>query len=268
MTTQTLQTPLLTATVTTAGSGPPILYLHDILFDHINQNGDLPPFLQALTQTHTLHAPALPGFRDLKELPAFEDIHDYILLITDLITNLSLKQPHLIGTGLGGWIAAETATFYPHTITSLTLINSFGIMDNEHPPARFFDAAAPNPLGGRHEVRHMLFAEPESQLAQKLMPDFPDDAPNEEFFKNVHAAARIGWDPPAFYDPRLASRLHRITVPTHVIWGAANTLVDTQYGQTLASKIPDSTFTIIDNAGHAITAEKPEELAKTINSLI
>jgi pimeloyl-ACP methyl ester carboxylesterase len=263
-----VETPLLAASVATLGSGSPVLYLHDVLLDHVTPSGDAPRFLEVLAGSHTVYAPALPGFRDLKELAAFEDVSDYVFLVNDLVGALSLDRPHIVGTGLGGWIAAELGVVHPEAISTLTLVNSFGIMVESHPTARFFDAAAPNPLGGRREVRNLLFAEPEGALAQELMPDYPEDAANQTFFTNVHAAARIGWDPPAFYDLRLLSRLGRITAPTHVIWGAANALVDPEHGRALESAIRNSTLTVLEDAGHAVTVEKPDELAKTIGSFI
>ncbi len=266
--TSKVETPLLSVSLATVGTGSPVVYLHDVLFDHVTPSGDVPHLIEVLSGSHTVYAPALPGFQDLKELSAFEDLNDYVFLVGDLISALSLDRPHLVGTGLGGWIGAEFAVFHPEAISSLTLINSFGIMVDGHPTARFFDAAAPNPLGGRREVRNLLFAEPESALAQELLPDYPDDAANQAFFTDVHAAARIGWDPPAFYDLRLLSRLPRIVAPTHVIWGAANALVDSEHGRAFESGIQHATLTTIEDAGHAVTVEKPDDLAKAITSFV
>jgi len=117
-------------------------------------------------------------------------------------------------------------------------------------------------------VRELLFVEPEGALAQELMPDFPEDAANERFFTNVHAAARIGWAPPAFYDLQLLSRLGRITVPTHVVWGSANLLVDVEHGRAYEAEIPNASLTILEGAGHAITAEQPDDLAKAVAGFI
>lgn len=203
----TVATPLLPVSVATIGQGPPVVYLHDVLFDLVSADGEVPQFLEALSTNHTIYAPALPGFRDLKELPAVDAVEDYILLLSDLLGALSLERPHLVGTGLGGWLAVEVAVHHPEVISTLTLINAFGLYVEGHPITRFFDAAAPNPLGGRREIRELLFVDPDGSVAQEYLPDFPEDDVNERFFTHVHASARIGWSPPAFYDPKLGTRL-------------------------------------------------------------
>ena len=261
-------TPLLEVSVAQLGTGSPVVYLHDVLFDLVTPEGDVPQVIDLLSGSHTVYAPALPGFRDLKELAAVETVEDYVFLLTDVLAALSLDRPHVVGTGFGGWIAAELAVWQPDALGTLTLVNAFGLRVEDHPTARFFDAAAPNPLGGRREVRQILFAEPNGELALGVLPDFPEDDANERFFTNVHAAARIGWAPPAFYDARLGSRLNRVRVPTHIVWGAADILVDVEHGRAYEAGIAGASLTVIEGAGHAITVEKPDDLAKAIASFI
>ncbi len=264
----TVETPLLAVSVAEFGNGSPVVYLHDVLFDLVTSDGAVPRVLDLMSASHSVYAPALPGFRDLKELAAVASVEDYVLVFADLLGALSLGRPHVVGTGLGGWIAAELAVHRPDALGTLTLINAFGLKVEDHPTARFFDAAAPNPLGGRREVREMLFVEPEAALAQEFMPDFPEDAANERFFTNIHAAARIGWAPPAFYDLQLLSRLGRISVPTHVVWGSANLLVDVEHGRAYEAGIANASLTILEGTGHAITVEQPDDLAKAVSSFI
>ena len=142
-------TPLLEVSVAQLGTGSPVVYLHDVLFDLVTPEGDVPRVVDLLSGSHTVYAPALPGFRDLKELAAVETVEDYVLLLTDVLAALSLDRPHVVGTGFGGWIAAELAVWQPDALGTLTLVNAFGLRVEDHPTARFFDAAAPNPLGGR-----------------------------------------------------------------------------------------------------------------------
>ena len=151
---------------------------------------------------------------------------------------------------------------------TLTLVNAFGLRVEGHPPARFFDAAAPNPLGGRKEIRELLFAEPDTSPALDVLPDFPDDDVNERYFTHVHAAARIGWEPPAFYDPRLGGRLDRITVSTHIIWGAQNRVVDVAHAKAYEAGIAHATLTVLDDAGQAVTVEQPDQLAAAVVSFL
>lgn len=263
-----ISTPLLPVSVAKLGSGTPVVYLHDVHFDLVAADGEPPRIVDLLSLTHTVYAPALPGFRDLKDLPAVETVADYVVVLADLLSELALDRPHVVGTGLGGWLAAELAVQHPDVLRTLTLVNAFGLRVEDHPIARFFDAGAPNPLGGRREIRELLFADPDSPAALEVLPDFPDDDVNERYFHHMHAAARIGWSPPAFYNPGLLARLGRIRVPTHVVWGSEDRVVDVEHARAYETGIADASVTIIEGAGHAITVEQPDDLSKAVSSFI
>ena len=250
------------------GTGSPLLYLHDVLFDLVTPDGEVPEFVELLGASHTVYAPALPGFHDLKQLDGLHTVDQYVSWLDDLIDALGLDRPNVVGTGFGGWLAAELATTRPDRFGSLTLINAFGLRVEGHPIGRFFYAAAPNGLEGRKPVRQLVFADPDGDIAQRALPDHPEIPANERFFTNVHAASRIGWAPPNFYNPTLARRLDRIAVPTHVVWGEANSLVGLAHAAAYESGIAGATLTQVEGAGQAITVERPEQLAKAVTGFI
>ena len=264
----TASTPMMEVSIARLGDGEPLVYLHDVLFDLVSSDGVPPVLLETLARSFGGVAPALPGFRDVKEIASFQSVGDYVLLLRDLFNKLGLQRPHVVGTGLGGWLAAELAVFYPEQLGTLTLVNSFGLRVEDHPTARFFDAAAPNALGGRKEIRELLFMSPDAAPGKDLLPDFPDDVTNERFFTHVHAASRIGWQPPAFYDPHLLGRLERISVPTHVVWAEGNKVVDLAHAHAFEVGIAGAQLTVIDGAGYAIAVEQPEALASAITTFL
>ena len=53
--------------------------------------------------------------------------------------------------------------------------------------------------------------------------------------------ARYGWSP-YMHDPKLKGRLHRIRVPTLVLWGAADRIAPPDYGRAYAAAIPGARF--------------------------
>ena len=260
----TLETALLPVSVKRTGTGPTVLYLHDFLFDVPTDEPESPRLQEVLAGSVSVVTPTLPGFDDVAQLAPIEDVEDYVFLLLDTIAALGLDQPHVVGAGFGGWLAAELAVRRADLMRSLTLVNAFGLKVDDHPTARFFYEAAPDPIAGKHDVRHMLFAEPESSVARAVLPDQLDEPRATMFFRHVHAAARIGWEPPAFYDRRLRSRLGRITVPTHVVWGRANALVDLAHADAYVAGIEGAELTVLEDAGHLTIFEKPKELAEII----
>ena len=266
--TTTVETALLPVSVKRTGTGPTVLYLHDFLFDVPTDEPDSPRLQETLAESVSVVAPTLPGFDDITQLAPMEEVEDYVFLLLDTIAALGLDRPNVVGAGFGGWLAAELAVRRSDLLRSLTLVNAFGLKVDDHPTARFFYAAAPDPLEGKHDVRHMLFAEPEGSLALAVVPDQLDEPRATTFFRHVHAAARIGWEPPAFYDRKLRSRLSRVTVPTQVIWGRANAIVDLAHADAYATGIEGAELTVLDDAGHLAIYEKPKELAEIVVATI
>ena len=64
------------------------------------------------------------------------------------------------------------------------------------------------------------------------------------------------------HNPKLPHRLHRINIPTQLIWGESDGIVSLQYGQALQDMIPGANMVVIPRAGHAPHVEQPEEFMK------
>jgi pimeloyl-ACP methyl ester carboxylesterase len=56
-------------------------------------------------------------------------------------------------------------------------------------------------------------------------------------------------------NPKLGRRLHRVRVPTLLLWGADDRLIPAAQAETWHSLLPDATIRIIPNAGHLVLDE-------------
>jgi pimeloyl-ACP methyl ester carboxylesterase len=63
------------------------------------------------------------------------------------------------------------------------------------------------------------------------------------------------------HDPKLKGRLHRIRIPTLVLWGTADRLVGEAYGRAFAAAMPGAKFETIAGAGHFPHLEQPKAFA-------
>src|SRR4029077_9204156 len=61
-------------------------------------------------------------------------------------------------------------------------------------------------------------------------------------------------------DPSLRGRLAHITVPTLVVWGDSDRIVDLEYGRAYAAAIPGATYMLLTATGHMPQLETPEQL--------
>ena len=104
------------------GSGPPLLFLH-------GASGFTPdpPYVGLLAQRRRLIAPSHPGF-GASGLPLWLDtIDDIAHLYLELMDRRGLARVDVVGTSLGGWLAAEIATKVPERIGKLVLVGPVGV---------------------------------------------------------------------------------------------------------------------------------------------
>ena len=84
----------------------------------------------------------------------------------------------------------------------------------------------------------------------------------------VHASNRdalclYAWHP-YMHNPRLRRWLHRIAVPTLVLWGASDRIVTPSYGRAYSEAIPGARFELIADAGHHPEIEQPEAFVERV----
>lgn len=226
-----------------------MLYLHGA-----QGVGPWTPFFEQLAGSADLLVPDHPGFGKSQPRGLVENIADLAYVYLDLIGQLGLKQVHLVGHCIGGWVALEMAVRQPESVARLSLFNAAGI---HVPDVRMGDFFMATP----ERLPPLLFADPErgrELLAAELAG--MDDA-------TVHAnrlmAARLSWAPRLF-DPNLERWLRRIRVPARVVWGAANHILPLPYGEALARLVPGATLTVLDGCGHLAYLERPAESAQAI----
>jgi pimeloyl-ACP methyl ester carboxylesterase len=69
-------------------------------------------------------------------------------------------------------------------------------------------------------------------------------------------------------DPTLLVRLGGIAIPTLVLWGESDQIVEPAYGEVYAQAIPGSRFEVLPAAGHMPQMETPELVLQAISDSI
>jgi pimeloyl-ACP methyl ester carboxylesterase len=82
-------------------------------------------------------------------------------------------------------------------------------------------------------------------------------------FQTMAATAKLGWDP-YLHNPKLRKRLWRISAPTLVVRGVADTLIPEAHARTYAAEIPGARYQEIGQAAHMVMIERPDALASAI----
>ncbi len=227
------------------GTGAPLLFLHAA-----GGAGQWLPFHELLAQRFEVIAPDHPGFGGSDELPEVEGMDDLVYHYLDFIERLGLDRPHVVGGSFGGWLAAELAVFRPHVTGSLVLLSAAGLRIPEHPIADLF-------LMTPEQLVDALFKD----VTKSPFPADPDVDQVLAFYRDMTALARFSWMP-FMNNPKLARRLHRVVAPTLVVWPSEDKLIPIAHGHRYAELIPNAVFAEVEDCGHAMYMERPEEFAE------
>jgi pimeloyl-ACP methyl ester carboxylesterase len=68
----------------------------------------------------------------------------------------------------------------------------------------------------------------------------------------------------AMTDPALAQRLGSLEIPTLVLWGDSDGIVDADYGRAYAAAIPMARFQLLPGTGHSAQQETPDLVIQAI----
>ena len=235
------------------GSGAPLVFLH-------GANG-LPvwlPMFDILSKQYEVIVPEHPGFGASDNPPWIRNIADLAMYYLDFLDSLGPYRVHLVGLSLGGWTAAEVAVRSCARIASLSLLAPAGVR------VKGVDSGDNFIWDAEEAVRNLYH---DKAVADRLLAMPMTDEQTDLMLTNRFAAAKFGWDP-RWYNPSLEHWLHRISVPTLVLWGQNDKLFPAAYAARWGERIPASRVEIIPDCGHGIVIEKPERAAKEIMQLI
>jgi pimeloyl-ACP methyl ester carboxylesterase len=226
------------------GKGAPLLYLHGA-----GGGGVWLPFMEKLSQHFEVFAPEHPGFGQ-SETPAWLDnVGDLAYFYLDFIEKLRLSGVALVGSSIGGWTAAEMAVRSCAPLKMLALSAPAGIQLKGVPKGDIFL------WSGETMVRNTLH---DQKLADQMLSVTPSEEQLMTVAKNKLTTAKLAWQPRLF-NPHLHKWLHRISVPTLLLWGDDDKVIPPPYGPAYQQLIPGSKLKVFANCGHVPHVEKMEE---------
>jgi pimeloyl-ACP methyl ester carboxylesterase len=233
-----------------AGAGAPMLFLH-------GGGGWAPrlPFFDRLSQRYELLVPEHPCFGASDDPQWIRNVPDVAMYYLDFLDEVYSSPVHVVGHSFGGWIAAEAAVRNTSRIASLTLLAPAGIRIKGISPGDAF-------IWSPAEAAPYLVHDP--ALADVLLKAAPQSDEGIDIgLQNRLAGVKFGWEP-RFFNPDLEKWLHRIKVPTHVVWGAQDKLLPPAYARLWAERVPGASVSMIEACGHIPQLEKAELVADTV----
>lgn len=235
------------------GQGAPLLFLHGAAGARVWL-----PFMETLSQSFDVIVPEHPGY-GASDMPDWLDnVGDLAYFYLDLIAKFGLDGVNLVGASIGGWIAAELAIRNDTALASLVLSQAAGIHVKGLQPGDIF-------LWSREDYARNLFHDP--KLAEAFLARPVSEEEQVAAMKNNLATARLAWQP-RLYNPDLHKWLHRIGVPTLILWGDDDKVIPPGCGPAFRDLIPGSRLDIIKGAGHLPQVEKADEWTGKVTRFI
>jgi pimeloyl-ACP methyl ester carboxylesterase len=246
------------AKVKTAGSGPPLLYLHAAggpIWDD---------FVEGLAKHYTVYAPHHPGTGDTARDAIYDvdSLWDLVLIYDELLDRLNLSSVPVVGTSFGGMVACELAAHRPDRISKLVLLDPIGLWRDDYPVAQYM-------LMPPEQLVATLYKDVGSAPVQKVlqMPTDPKEAAiaTADLVWALGATGKFVWPIP---DKGLKKRLHRVKASTLIIWGDDDALISAVYAKEFADRIANSKVEVIKNCGHVPQVERLEVVGPLVANFL
>jgi pimeloyl-ACP methyl ester carboxylesterase len=240
----------VTLQVFRGGYGPTLLVLHDC-----EVMTEWQPYHAALASRFTVVAPSHPGFGGSERPEGIDSIDDLAYLYLDFIADLGPQPVDVLGLGMGGWIAAEMAVRCSHRLRRLVLADAVGIKVSGRTEVDIVETF----ILSREQLLEVGWHDSALGAERMRLPGTPGLADDEllTLIRNREAAASLTWKP-FMHNPALRRRLHRIAVPTLVLWGESDRIVLPDYGRAFQQAIPGAQFQLMAAAGHYPYLEQPD----------
>jgi pimeloyl-ACP methyl ester carboxylesterase len=251
---------------TDEGEGIPLLMIHGFTGSHKNfqKLNDL------MKQNFRIIRVDLPGF-GLSDFP--EKDENYLAMyqdfIFDFVAHLNLRDYYLIGNSMGGGISCMHTQAHPENMKGLVLLASAG-----------YDMQSAK----KNAVKILRFDFVEKLLSNGIPLVFNqniakrtfynDDLINDEEVKiknmiwnkegNLKAIFRLAQSE-NFPDESL---IKEIKVPTLVIWGKQDEILDVKYAANFKRDIANCRLVIYDSCGHVPMIEKVDNVKSDLEQFI
>ncbi|MEJ7649106.1 MAG: alpha/beta hydrolase [Nakamurella sp.] len=280
------QTAQTSRTAEQIDGGPIAVYVHGLAGNSTNFDS-----VGSVLATYARgYAIDLPGFGRSDPPPGERySLDDDAEIVTQVIRRLSpLQSVHLVGNSLGGMVCILVASRHPELIASLTLISpavpDLRLTTDRGADPRLGLLLAPGTTGLAVRRLGGIDAQQRAQGMAALCYGDPSSLTAEDV---AAAAVELRWRFPLRWVHtstiesmralmrsylRVGRRSFRtitasVTVPTLVIWGTKDRLVDCSLAPATAAAFQQSRLLVLAGCGHVAQMERPDATARAVLAL-
>jgi pimeloyl-ACP methyl ester carboxylesterase len=251
-----------------AGRGAPILLIHGIPTSSFLWRNVIPPLAEAFT----VYAVDLLGYGD-SDKPEGADLS--IVAQADFVRafmqEVGWERGAVAGHDIGGGIAQLIALENSQAITKLVLLDTIAYdswpvpeIDRLKDPAwdEILATRDLSPGFAKSFKRGMVHQE---RVDDQLVAEYVRPFEGVEGRRAYLRCAR------ALRTEDLATAMDRVElldIPTLIIWGEEDDFQKVEYGRRLAAAMPRARLVVLEEAGHFVLEDRPEEVARLIREFV
>jgi pimeloyl-ACP methyl ester carboxylesterase len=243
------------------GSGEPLLLIQGLGYGR----GGWGPAPSLLAQRFTVVTFDNRGFGGSEVTPGPYTTAQLARDALAVLDAAGIERAHVIGISLGGMIAQELVLAVPERVQKLVLCSTTpGGPDSVPMPEQTVALMGSQPhLDPRDAMRlfveNALSPEPPAGLVDEIVAYRMANPPNAAGW---YAQASAG----AAHDA--LARLDDIRVPTLVVHGTADNVVDAGNAPLIAAMIPGARLELFDGVGHLLPWERPDEFVALVEEFL
>ena len=203
--------------------------------------------------------PDLVGF-GYSDKPHIDYTLEFFLeFFKNFLATCGITRPYLIGSSLGGQIAADFAASCPQDIEKLALVSPSGSMKQSTPALDAYIMAAlyPNEQNAKNAF----------EMMETSKRDIPKEIING-FIKRMRLPnAKLAFMSTllGLQNSKLVStKLERISTPTILIWGSDDPVIPIIHSESFVSAIQNCKFLKMDGCGHTPYVQEPHLFASKV----
>ena len=250
----------LTMNIVEAGSGPAVLLIHGLGWDHSLWN----PTLERFAPRYRMIAADTRGHGATDKPDGPYDMEMFARDYAALADALGLKRVCVIGLSQGGMVAQKLALLRPDLVSALVLVSTScksdpSLRDNMEARMAAMDKAGPE--AAARIAAESIFSPGWRQANPTALARFYE-------WRAAMPTAPLNAATRALYDFNLSQDLPGIAVPTWVIAGEEDVLTKPKGMEEIAALIPGTKYKLIAKTGHMIPVEQPDHLTALLSEFL
>ena len=179
----------------------------------------------------------------------------------EFLDALGIDRCHLAGNSMGGFVALRFALDFPDRLASLTLLDNAGVAGAGSSDLQRSIEQGENPL----ELKTVADVDRLLAFVYRRPPFMPHGFKKvllDDALANAQLLDEVFW---TLADEGIAgvlnARLGEVQVPTLIVWGRHDQLIDVSAVDELRRGIAHSVAVIFEHVGHVPMLEAPQETA-------